>query len=101
VRELGALMGLASAAQGVAEPVKKGAPKVLKRLTLRHLKGENLKAVKAMFDLVGIKFARSGLIKQLPLVNIPISVAVNGAATKSLGKRALSYYKDLSLAEST
>lgn len=99
VKELGALMGLTSAAQGMAEPVKKGAPKVLKRLTLRYLKGDNLKAVKAMFDLVGIKFYRTALVKQLPLVNIPISVVVNGAATKSLGKRALSYYKDLSLVE--
>lgn len=99
VRELGALMGMARAAQGVAEPVKKGAPKVLKRLTLRYLKGDNLKAVKAMFDLVGLKFTRSAFVKQLPLVNIPISVVVNGAATKSLGKRALSYYQDLSLVE--
>jgi hypothetical protein len=99
VKELGALMGMASAAQGMAKPVKKGAPKVLKRLTLRYLKGNNLKAVKAMFDLVGIKFYRTALVKQLPLVNIPISVVVNGAATKSLGKRALSYYKDLSLVE--
>ncbi len=58
---------------------------MLKRLTLRHLKGDNLKAVKALFDLVGIKFTRTRLVKQLPLVNIPISVVVNGAATKSLG----------------
>lgn len=99
VKELGALMGMATAAQGVANPVKKGAPKVLKRLTLRHLKGENLRAVKAMFDLVGIKFYRSALVKQLPLVNIPISVITNGAATKALGNRALSYYNDLALAE--
>jgi hypothetical protein len=38
-------------------------------------------------------------VKQLPLVNIPISVAANGAATKSLGKRALSYYKNIALVE--
>jgi hypothetical protein len=99
VRELGALMGMAGAAQGVTERVKQGAPKALERMTLRYLKGDSLKAVKAMFSLVGIKFTRTAFVKQLPLVNIPISVVVNGAATKSLGKRALSYYHDLSLVE--
>lgn len=97
VKELGALMGMTSAAQGAAEPIKKGVPKALERLTLRYLKGDNLKAVKAMFDLVGIKFYRNAFVKQLPLVNIPISVVVNGAATKSLGKQAVAYYRDLSL----
>jgi hypothetical protein len=98
VKELTALMGITGVTQNVvAKPIKKGAPKVLKRLTLRYLKGENLKAVKAMFDLVGIKFFRNAFVKNLPLVNIPISFAVNGATTKSLGHRALSYYQDLSL----
>jgi hypothetical protein len=101
LKEIGALMGVTNAVQGIAEPVKNGAPRMLKRLTLRYLKGDNLKAVKAMFDMVGIKFYRSSIVKRLPLVNIPISVVVNGAATKSLGKRALFYYKDLSLAEPT
>ena len=97
LKEIGALMGFAATARGVAAPVKKGVPKALKRLTLRHLQGDNLKAVKAMFDLVGIKFYRNAFVKQLPFVSIPISVMTNGAATKALGKRALVYYNDLAL----
>jgi hypothetical protein len=98
VKELTALMGITVAARNaLEEPIKNGVPKVLTRLTLRYLKGENLKAVKAMFDLVGIKFYRNALVKNIPLVNIPVSFAVNGATTKALGNRALSYYQDLSL----
>lgn len=97
IGELAALMGLTRAAQEAASPVLQGAPTVLKRLTMRYLKGENLKAVTAMFDLVGIKFTRTAFIKQLPLINIPISVFTNGAVTKSLGNRALAYYSDLAL----
>lgn len=98
VKELGALMGLSGPVptEVMAEIAGKGAPRVLKRLTLRYLKGDALKAVKSMFRLVGINFARSGLVKQLPLINIPVSMVVNGSATAMLGKKALKYYNNLS-----
>lgn len=98
VKEVGALMGLTGPAptEALAGAAGKGLPQVLKRLTLRHLKGDALKAVKSMFRLVGINFARTGLVKQLPLVNIPVSMVINGSATAILGRKALKYYGNLS-----
>lgn len=74
------------------------AEKFLRRLTLKHLKGEPLKAVKAMFKAVNINFTRTGLLKGIGYVNIPVSVAVNGKATKMVGKRADAYYADMAAA---
>ena len=66
-----------------------------KRLVLRHLRGENLQALKALFRLVGINFARAGVIRALPLVNIPMNAVVNDAATRTLGRKARAYYSTL------
>ncbi len=98
VKELGALMGLNGPVptEVIAEMAGRRVPRVLKRLVLRHLKGDVLKAVKSMFRLVGINFARSVLVKQLPLVNIPVSMVINGSATAALGRKALKYYDNLS-----
>lgn len=97
VKELGALMGLTGpvTTQRVAQAAGKGVPRVIKRLTLRYLKGDTLRAVKSMFQLVGMNFNRTGMLKQLPMVNIPISMVVNGGATAALGKRAITYYGTL------
>ncbi len=64
-------------------------------MLMRYLKGEPLKAIAGMFRLVGIRFARAGVIRALPLVNIPINAAVNDAATLALGRKARAYYSEL------
>lgn len=69
--------------------------RVLKRLLMRHLKGAPLQAIKGMFRVVGIKFSRAGVIRMLPLVNIPLNAAVNDAATAAMGRKARAYYKEL------
>jgi hypothetical protein len=96
-KEMLSLMGLYGAPQAdlAAKHAGKGAERVLKRLILRHLKGDNLKAVKALFDVVGIKFTRTGVLKVLPGVNVPISAVVNGRATSLLGAKARVYYATL------
>ena len=66
-----------------------------KRLVLRHLRGDNLQALKALFRLVGINFARTGVIRALPLVSIPLNAVVNDAATRTLGRKARAYYATL------
>ncbi|MGI8530063.1 MAG: hypothetical protein ACR2KO_11350 [Geodermatophilaceae bacterium] len=95
--ELMSLMGLYGAPQtdATAKAAGKGARRVFKRLILRHLKGDNLKAIKAMFDMVGIKFTRTGVIKILPFVNVPVSAVLNGAAAHRLGQKADAYYRTL------
>jgi len=102
-RELASLMGVYGAPQAdrAAKYVAKGAERVAKRLILRHLRGERLQAVKALFDLVGIKFTRVGVLKVLPGLNIPISAFVNGQATAALGKKARVYYETLPATFST
>ena len=62
---------------------------------MRYLKGEPLKALTAMFRMVGIRFSRAGLIRGLPMVNIPINAAVNDAAALALGRKARAYYAEL------
>ena len=96
-RELLTLMGVYGAPQSdqAAKYAGRGAERVLKRLILRHLKGDNLKAVKALFNVVGIKFTRTGVLKVLPGVNVPISAVVNGRATSLLGAKARVYYATL------
>ena len=96
-RELASLMGVYGAPQAnrATKYVGKGTERVAKRLILRHLKGKRLQAVKALFDLVGIKFTRTGVLKVLPGINIPISAFVNGQATAALGKKARVYYETL------
>jgi hypothetical protein len=54
-----------------------------------------LKSVKAHFKMVGITFNRSGVVKALPFVNVPISTFVNGQATRALGRKAQKYYRTL------
>lgn len=96
-KELLTLMGVYGPPQ-VNRSVKaagEGAQRVSRRLLLRHLRGDTLNSVKALFRMVGINFNRSGVVKALPVVNVPISTFVNGSATRALGRKARSYYRTL------
>ena len=95
--ELLTLMGVYGPprAEAGAKALSRGTQRVARRLILRHLKGTNLQTLKGLFNLVGVKFQRTGLIKTLPGINIPVSYLVNGQATVALGNRARSYYATL------
>lgn len=92
-REILVLWGLHSPTKAAGAALGKGSERVAKRLLLRHLRGEALAAIKAMFRVFGIRFARIGVIRALPVINIPINAAVNDLSTKALGKRADAYYR--------
>lgn len=96
-KELATLMGIYGAPQteAAAKVVGNSTNKAVTRLVLRHLQGQNLKTVKSLFNVVGFKFTRIGLVKVIPFVNVPISAVLNGGATSALGKRAAAYYRDL------
>ena len=97
IRELLTLTGVygAGSANIAGDAAAKGVRRMAKRLILRHLQGDNLQAIKALFRMVGINFARAGVLRALPLVNIPVNAVVNDAATRTLGRKARAYYATL------
>lgn len=72
--------------------VGRGGERVLKRILMRYLKGDALKAAKAMFRFVGIKFTRVGLLKLVPFVNVPIGVAIAEVTTRRSATKARKFY---------
>jgi hypothetical protein len=72
--------------------VGKGGERVGKRLLMRYLKGDALKAARSLFRFVGIKFTRTGLIKMLPLVNVPAGAAVADITTRRSARKARKFY---------
>lgn len=97
VRELLTLNGVygAGPAATAANAAAHASRRVGKRLVMRHLRGEALQTLKHLFRLVGIKFARTGVLRALPLVNIPVNAVVNERVTAALGKKAADYYREL------
>jgi len=75
--------------------VGKGGQQVGKRLLMRYLKGDALKASRSLFRFVGIKFTRAGMIKMLPLVNVPAGAAVADVATRRAASKARKFYGTL------
>jgi hypothetical protein len=67
--------------------------RVIGRLIPLYLRGASLRLAKQLFRYVGIKFTRVGILRLVPLVSIPISAAVNEAATRSLANRAITFYE--------
>jgi hypothetical protein len=72
--------------------IGKGGERVGKRLLMRYLKGDALKAAKSLFRFAGIKFARAGLIKMLPLVNVPAGAAIADITTRRSARKARKFY---------
>lgn len=92
-RELLILWGFHSPTRQVGIALGQAGQRIGKRLLERYLRGAALQALKSMFRVVGIRFARAGLIRGLPVVNIPINAAVNDVSTRALARRADAYYK--------
>jgi hypothetical protein len=91
--ELLSLWGLHSPTRQVGRAAGQAGQRVGKRLLERYLRGAVLQSIKAMFRVVGIKFARAALVRALPVVNIPINAAVNDVSTRGLARKADKYYR--------
>jgi hypothetical protein len=78
--------------QALIPAVGKEGERVGKRLLMRYLKGDALQAAKSLFRFVGIKFARTGLVKMLPLVNVPIGAAIADVTTRRSARKARKFY---------
>lgn len=94
-REVLTLQGFAFAAGASGPAVAKASVRPLERLLLRHLRDESLAAVKAMFRFVGIRFTRTGLLKVLPVINVPAGSVVSDLTTRTVGRQAREYYRTL------
>lgn len=97
VRELLTLNGVYGAGPSatVANAASQASQRVGKSLLMRYLRGDVLQTLKHLFRLVGIKFGRAGMLRALPLANMPINAVVNERVTAALGKKAAAYYREL------
>ena len=97
IREFLSLQGAlpAAAAPAAVPPLTAAASRVTTRLLMRHLQGPLLASVTSLFRTVGVKFSRAVLLRQLFLLNIPINVLVNDAATRRLAQKARAFYSTL------
>jgi hypothetical protein len=78
--------------QTLAPAVGNGGKRVGKRLLMRYLKGDALKAAKSLFRFAGIKFTRTGLVKMLPFVNVPVGAAIADVTTRRSASKARKFY---------
>lgn len=90
--ELLVLLGFYNNTEAARVAMAEAGKRVATRLVNTYVKGATLQLLKQMFRYVGIKFTRTGLLRAVPFVAIPISAGVNEAATRSLGKRAIEFY---------
>lgn len=101
IREFLSLQGAlpATAAPAAAAPLTAAAGRVSTRLLKRYLRGPLLQSVTALFRVVGIRFSRAALLRQLFLLNIPINMMVNVTATRRLAHKARTFYSTLPAAQ--
>jgi hypothetical protein len=81
--------------QTLAPVMGKGSERVGKRLLMRYLKGDALKAAKSLFWFAGIKFNRTWLVKMLPGVNVPVGAAIADVTTRRSANKARKFYATL------
>jgi hypothetical protein len=90
--ELLVLQGFYNSTDAARVALTEASKRVAKRLVNRYLKGATLVLVKQLFRYVGIKVTRTGLLKAIPFIGVPLGAAVNEAATRSLANRAIKFY---------
>lgn len=78
--------------QALAPAVGKEGERVGKRLLMRYLRGDALKAAKSLFSFAGIKFTRTWLVKMLPFVNVPVGAAIADVTTRRSASKARKFY---------
>lgn len=90
--ELLVLQGIYNTTDAARVALTEATKRVAKRLINTYIKGSTLVLLKQLFKYVGIKFTRTGLVKALPFIAIPLGAAINEAATRSLANRAIKFY---------
>jgi uncharacterized protein (DUF697 family) len=90
--EMLVLLGIYRTTEAARVALAEAAKRVSARLINAYVKGATLALLKQLFRYVGIKFTRTGLLRAVPFVSVPISAAVNEASTRSLGNRAIEFY---------
>ena len=90
--ELLVLQGIYNTTEAARVALTEASKRVAKRLINTYIKGSTLLLLKQLFRYVGINFTRTGLVKAIPFIAIPLNAVVNEAATRSLAKRAIKLY---------
>ncbi len=90
--ELLVLQGIYNTTEAARIALAEASKRVAVRLVNQYVKGATLVLLKQLFRYVGIKFTRTGLLKAVPFVSVPINAGVNGFSTRSLGKKAIKFY---------
>ena len=84
-----------AAAEVATTPLVEGSRRVSSRLIKRYLRGPALANLTSLFNVVGIRFTRAALLRQLIFLNVPINIVVNDASTRHLARKARAYYETL------
>ncbi len=71
---------------------REGGERAGKRLLIRYLRGDALKAAKSLFRFAGIKFTRTWLVKMLPFVNVPVGAVIADVTTRRSASNARKFY---------
>jgi EcsC protein family len=96
--ELLVLQGLYNSTDAARVALVEASKRVSTRLINQYVKGSTLVLLRQLFKTVGIKFTRTGLLKAVPFVAVPLSAGVNEFSTRSLGNRAIEFYRTSSRA---
>jgi hypothetical protein len=90
--ELLVLQGIYNTTDAARVALTEAGKRVAKRLVNTYIKGSTLLLLKQLFRYVGIKFTRTGVVKAIPWLSVPLGAAVNETATRSLARRAIKFY---------
>jgi len=90
--EILVLLGIYATTKAANIALAGATQRVATRLVNEYLKDATLVLLKQLFKYVGIRFTRTGILKAVPFVGVPVGALVNGAATSSLGKKAIQYF---------
>ncbi len=90
--ELLVLQGIYNTTEAARVALTEASKRVATRVVNQYVKGATLVLLRNLFRYVGIRFTRTGLLKAVPFIAIPINAGVNEAATRSLAKKAINYY---------
>jgi hypothetical protein len=90
--ELLVLQGIYNTTEAARVALTQATKRVATRLVNTYIKGGTLVLLRQLFRYVGIRFTRTGLLKAVPFIAIPVNAAVNEAATRSLANKAIKFY---------
>lgn len=90
--ELLVLQGIYNTTDAARMALTEAGKRVTQRLVNQYIKGSTLVLLKQLFRYVGIKFTRTGVVKVIPFVAIPLGAGVNELSTRSLANRAIKFY---------